>query len=61
MNKKTFQIGDLVDVHRAVKRPYSGLAVIIDHEYEDDEKYYTLLWSDGQVSIAHRKNIQLAE
>ena len=62
-----FQIGDLVDVHKAVKGTNTGLAVIVDSEHEDaDEdkqevKYYTLLFSNGDVTIAHRVNIEPVE
>ena len=64
MGKKKFQIGDLVDVHKAVKGVNTGLAVIVDSEYEDADqdtkeiKYYTLLWPNGDVTIAHRVNIE---
>jgi hypothetical protein len=64
MSKKKFQIGDLVDLHWAVKEANTGLAVIVDSEHEDaDEdkkevKYYTLLWPNGDVTIAHRVNIE---
>ena len=67
MGKKKFQIGDLVDVHKAVKGTNTGLAVIIDSEYEDanqdtkEMKYYTLLWSNGDVTIAHSLNIEPVE
>lgn len=58
-----YKVGDLVDLHWAVKEPNKGLAIIIDGEYEDaDEdkkeiKYYTLLWPNGDVNITHRANI----
>lgn len=58
--KNKIKIGDLVDVHPAVKQSNTGLAIVLDHEYDDDEesvKYFTLLWNDGQLSIAHRVNI----
>lgn len=58
--KNKIKIGDLVDVHPAVKQSNTGLAVVVDKEYDDDEKnvkYFFLLWNDGQVSVAHRVNI----
>jgi hypothetical protein len=57
MTKNKFEVGDLVDVHPAVKKFNTGLAIIVDREYDYDGSYYTLLWSDGQVSLAHRANI----
>ena len=42
-----FQIGDLVDVHKAVKGTNTGLAVIVDSEHEDadeDKKEVKQIW-----------------
>ena len=58
MNKTKFKVGDLVDLHSAVKlKDHLGLAVILYQEYDDDDRYYALLWSNGYVSLAHRVNI----